>query len=578
MPAAAQAAPPLPFGHACTPQNGVLFCPTAGDGGRVPSFDGVPLDVDVTLPPTGDGPFPTIVILHGFGGSKADWETVNAEGLQSNGVVKTTAYHNNNVFYAQRGYAVVNYSARGFGRSCGSADSRTSPACDRGWIHLADQRNEVRDTQHLLGLLVDQGVARADALGVTGESYGGGQTQMLARLRNQVRLPSGAFAPWASPNGTPLEIKAAWSRWGWSDLAYSLVPNGRFLDFRPYRAGQSIRPYGVKKNSYMNGLFLLANLTGFVAPRGADPTADLNSWKTIVDRGEPYRSDALALANEIGTFHSASGLSGGSAPILIQNGWRDELFPVNEALRAYNSLRGLAGARVALQVGDVGHSPGSNKVATDQVFNDDAAAWFDALLKGSGTPQANGAVTAFTATCPKTAPGRGPIRTGSWRGLRRGTFRFGGRRAQRVTSAGGNAGTGRAFDQIIGGDTCKTVRRERARGTAVYQRRVRRSFTMLGLPTVRATVRTRGRNGFLAARLWHVLGRRQRLVSRGVYRLRPNQRGRITFQLFGNGYRFGPPPNRVKLELVGSDPNFLRTSNGRFSVRLSRLRVDLPTR
>jgi predicted acyl esterase len=174
LPAAAEAAPPLPFGHACTPQSGVLFCPTASDDQRVPSFDGVPLDVDVTLPPTGDGPFPTIVILHGFGGSKGDFEAVNAEGLQANGVVKTTAYHNNNVFYAQRGYAVVNYSARGFGRSCGAPDSRASPGCDRGWIHLADQRYEVRDTQHLLGLLVDQGVSRADALGVTGESYGGG--------------------------------------------------------------------------------------------------------------------------------------------------------------------------------------------------------------------------------------------------------------------------------------------------------------------------------------------------------------------------------------------------------------------
>ena len=40
------------------------------------------------------------------------------------------------------------------------ADSRTAPACDRGWIHLADHRYEVRDTQHLLGLLADQGVVR----------------------------------------------------------------------------------------------------------------------------------------------------------------------------------------------------------------------------------------------------------------------------------------------------------------------------------------------------------------------------------------------------------------------------------
>jgi hypothetical protein len=40
------------------------------------------------------------------------------------------------------------------------------------WIHLADQRYEARDSQHLLGLLVDQRVAKRGALGVTGISYG----------------------------------------------------------------------------------------------------------------------------------------------------------------------------------------------------------------------------------------------------------------------------------------------------------------------------------------------------------------------------------------------------------------------
>ena len=72
---AVQAAPPLPFGHACVPQDGVLFCPTATDAQRVPSWDGVPLDVDVTLPPTGDGPFPVIVMMHGWGGSKTAFES-----------------------------------------------------------------------------------------------------------------------------------------------------------------------------------------------------------------------------------------------------------------------------------------------------------------------------------------------------------------------------------------------------------------------------------------------------------------------------------------------------------------------
>src|SRR5918999_1927977 len=104
VPGAAQAAPPNPFGHACVPQNGVLFCPTVSDAQRVPSFDGVPLDVDVTLPPTGDGPFPTIVLLHGYPGDKTSLEAETAEGRQAGGT-PPFLYHYNNVFYALRGYA-----------------------------------------------------------------------------------------------------------------------------------------------------------------------------------------------------------------------------------------------------------------------------------------------------------------------------------------------------------------------------------------------------------------------------------------------------------------------------------------
>ena len=66
---------PTPFGHACTSQDGVRFCPSEGLQQRVPSFDGVPLDADVTLPATGSGPFPTIVMLHGWSGSTTSFES-----------------------------------------------------------------------------------------------------------------------------------------------------------------------------------------------------------------------------------------------------------------------------------------------------------------------------------------------------------------------------------------------------------------------------------------------------------------------------------------------------------------------
>jgi hypothetical protein len=97
------AAQPAPFGHACVAQNGVRFCPTTSLADRVTTWDGLPIDIDVTLPPTGDGPFPTIFMLHGLGGSKVDFEAPTPNGTSN------ATFHYNNVFFAQRGYLVVNY-------------------------------------------------------------------------------------------------------------------------------------------------------------------------------------------------------------------------------------------------------------------------------------------------------------------------------------------------------------------------------------------------------------------------------------------------------------------------------------
>src|SRR3954447_24059051 len=104
LPAAARAEP-APFGHACTATNGVRFCPTPDLASRPASFDGTPIDVDVTLPPTGDGPFPTILLLHGLGGTKASFEGTSP------------ALRYTNWYFAKQGFAVVNPTARGFGNS-----------------------------------------------------------------------------------------------------------------------------------------------------------------------------------------------------------------------------------------------------------------------------------------------------------------------------------------------------------------------------------------------------------------------------------------------------------------------------
>ena len=569
----------MPLGHGCNPLPTVRFCPTASDAQRVPTWDGVPLDVDVTLPPSGEGPFPTLVMLHGFPGTKESQEADDAQGTRGGRPTPRLA-HRNNVFYAERGYAVVNYSSRGFGRSCGVPDSRGA-GCARGWTHLFDQRYEARDTQHLLGLLVDQGIARPGALGVTGESGGSLQTLQLAWLRNRVRLPSGRFAIWRSPAGRRLSLAAAFPTWAGDDIVAALQPNGRFLDFE--RAGlQSGSPIGIENAAFVNALLFVAQASGFIPAPGVDPSADILNWRRDVERGEPYGARARAIVDQLTRYHSSVRLTGTPAPLLIQNGWADDLFPASEALRVYNRVRQRRlGAHVALQLIDTGHARGGAHLDQERAANDQAARFFDAWLMRRGRPPAAGSVLAYTQSCPRDAEGGTRFTARSWTRLHPGAFRLAGGDRQTVTHDGGSLDVGRAFTPNFGtSDACKTVPVQPvAPGTAVLERPVGAGFTLLGRPTVRLPIAVRGPSGQLDSRLWDVdpATGTQLLVTRGVYRLEAQQRGEALFQLHGNGYRFAPG-HRVKLELLGRDPDYLRPSNGAFSVTLGRIAVELPVR
>jgi fermentation-respiration switch protein FrsA (DUF1100 family) len=577
-----------PFGHACTTRSdGTRFCPTTeGGAGQtvdgVPSFDGVPLDVDVTLPAkVKQGPYPTIVMLHGWGGSKTDFESTDPNGDGSN------TYHYNNTFFAQRGYAVVNYTARGFGHSCGGGPGVDhTGACGQGYIRLADTRYEARDTQYLLGLLADQRIAKPNALGVTGISYGGGQSIELAYLRNRIRLPDGSFTQWTSPKGKSLSITAAWPRWPWSDLVDALLPNGRFRDTQVAPFQQSLHPVGIELRSYVSGLFALGKQSGYYcgdAPASSpctNPDADLNHNFALINAGEPPSAEALDRLAEIYSHHQGYGLSGTPSPLLIENGWTDDLFPPEHAIRIYNQASG--NSPVSLQFGDLGHSRGSNKTTVNQAFNGQGAAFFAHFLRGASGGPAPGAVTAYTQTCPKTSstPDGGPYTAPSYQQLHNGMITFSSAASQLVT-ASGDPNTSSAFDPIAGtSDACKTISSSTAPGTAVYNYTTTSGFTLLGLPTVTATIQTTGNFGELDSMLFDVdpVAGTERLISRGAYRLANNQSGQITFQLHGNGYAF-PAGHTVKLVLLGSDDPYLRLSNNTtFNVQVSGVTVKLPTR
>jgi fermentation-respiration switch protein FrsA (DUF1100 family) len=581
---AASAAEPAPFGHSCTAQNGVRFCPTQGSAQRVPTFDGVPLDVDVTLPAQGSGPFPTIVMLHGWGGSKTDFESDDPNGDGS------TTYHYNNAYYARHGYAVVNYTARGFGNSCGGGPGGDhSGACGQGYIRLADQRYEARDTQYLLGLLVDEGITKPNAIGVTGISYGGGQSMELAFLNDKIRKPNGDLAPWKSPHGTQLHIAAAYPRWPWSDLVDALLPNGRFLDTAIAPEGQSLNPVGVPIQSYITGLYALGQATGYycgTAPASTPCTnreANLPQSFAEIQAGQPLSADAknaLELTYENHDAYALRFVSGHSrpAPLLIENGWTDDLFPPEHALRPYNYLRSAYGNfPVSLQFGDLGHSRGANKAATNQYLNQQAVRFFAARLMHSGSGPAAGSVTTFTQTCPKTAPDAGPYRAPTWKALQRRGVAFGSDTAKTFTSAGGDPNVAKAFDPIAGtSDSCQTIQETNEENTANYRHRFTSPMTMMGLPTVHAQIQTTGKFGQIDARLWDITpDGRQRLISRGVYSLRNNQAGKISFQLHGNGWRFAKG-DVAELQLLGRDAPYYQASNGAFTVEVTSLQVGLP--
>lgn len=550
---------------AVQPANGnVRLC-----GGETTTWDGVTkIDVNVILPPEpgsgDDGPYPTIGYFHGWGGSKL--------GLGDPQVQQ----------WAEAGYAVFSMSDRGWGKSCGKEDlaDLLTAACAAGYNHLMDTRYEVRDAQFLISVLADEGVAQPQKIAATGVSYGGGMSLALAALRDRTMLPDGSLVAWKSPAGTPMELAAAAPQWPWSDLSYSLMPNGATLDYladNPYRGASGNAPIGVMKSSYVTGLYGIGTALSNYALPGTDPGADLTTWYALISAGEPYDSNPLAnsIVAEIAAHHSSYYIdhSQPPAPLLIQSGWNDDLFPVDEGVRFYNRTRAqYPGDPISLFLSDDGHARSQNKPADQALFRARRDAWFDHYLKGDGpTPQSS--AEALTTTCG--GPSEGPYEAASWHELSPGEIRIEGAGGQTAAGAGDPA-IGVAFDPIATADACATASGADQAGTANYRLSVPApGFTLLGSPTVIADLATTGADSELAARLLDVgPDGNERLVARGL--LRPGAGGKdVVFQLHPQGYRFAGG-HTVKLELLPSDAPYARPSNLQGPIAVSNLELRLP--
>src|SRR4051794_8161889 len=309
--------PPTTLPSSFTPS-----CPTEnpdGDwyGGRricsdtVPSFDQAKLDVDLTQPMQNTGSsHPLIVMLHGFGNNKHEWESTTDEG---DGADK---YHWNNHWFAKHGFYVLNYTARGFSDRGADQDADQPPTPadpsgsedpgHRGFIQLKSRDYEIKDTQWLTALVaatypdVDPG-----SIAVTGGSYGGIESWTQA-----------SQATWTFPHDQDatlpvLELQVAVPKYPSTDLSYSLVPNGHGggpsgTDIYESSQGHPDsdtgdgNPIGTPKLSYIQGLYALGTTKGVFEPGtstdGTYPcTYDkcesnhpIPAWKSRVDAGDPF--------------------------------------------------------------------------------------------------------------------------------------------------------------------------------------------------------------------------------------------------------------------------------------------------
>jgi hypothetical protein len=589
VPSSAASGGPKPFGLTCTTTEGVRFCP--GDvSHRVATFDGVPLDVNVVLPPghRASG-FPLIVELHGWAGAKLGLDD-DAGGFQDQRGGQY-AFLPSPRSLAKAGFAVLTYSSRGFGDSCGSPQSRNDAACTSGWTHLADARYEVHDTQWLAGLLADSGLVDARRVGVIGSSYGGIQALELSTLADRTVLPSGRYVPWTSPKRhLRMHLAAVVALDTASSLVDALVPNGRWRQDPAGRTASDLEPVGVPKLSWNAGLYGAGQAAGFIAPPGVDESSDLTTSFLRLAAGDP-EADPVALdaLKEMDAWHAAEGLNARGVthpPTLLVYGWTDSLFPVDQALRwtSYEQFAGAPGI-VGELLSDVGHPPAPNKAPDRRVVVSGTTAWMSHYLARRSVPVVHG-VEAWLHTC--TARSEGPVQAATFDGLHRWSVTLRGAGGTVVGDAGDLA-SGRATDPVTGDGICATQQAPIAAGSLVDSWPVRRPLTLIGAPTVtsplavtddesQAPYVTGPAGGTqLDARLWDVAPDGSALLlTRLLYRPRVGTQTQ-TFMLHPIAYRVAAG-HKLVLELRGSDAPYARPSNEPFTIDVGSLRLSLPVR
>ncbi|MEU9371596.1 alpha/beta fold hydrolase [Streptomyces avermitilis] len=258
--------------------------------------------IDTSYFTAGSGRRPAVLLAHGFGGSKADVRD-QAQKL------------------ARDGYAVLTWSARGFGGSTGK-------------IGLNDPKAEVADVSKLIDWLAGRPEVQLDKsgdprVGAAGDSYGGAVSLLAAGYDDRVDAIAPAITYW--------------------NMADALFPNGVF-------------------KKLWAGLFI--NSGGGCDKFEAQLCAMYNR---VAESGKP---DAQARALLDVRSPSAVGKRI-KVPTLLVQGQSDSLFSLGQADAAAGAIRA-NGAPVKVDWIAGGHDGGNMETSRVQAR---VGAWFDRYLK-----------------------------------------------------------------------------------------------------------------------------------------------------------------------------------------------------
>ncbi len=540
-----------------------------------------------------------MIFMHGWGNSKTDWESTTLEGDGAG------QYHWNNAWFASQGYVVLNYTARGFHKSCGKDTSGylylADPMCtdtpgEASWTHLADRRWEIHDSQYLAGLLVDDGLVSPRRIVASGGSYGGGQSWDLALSQDKVVASNSTdpshpvLVPWTSPKGTPLHLAAAAPMYPWTDLADALVQNGRAADgaHGGPADGNHHSPIGVDKQTYVAGLFGSGEASAQYPAPGTDPTADLTAWFAGINAGEPYAANPTAQAALVqvgGAFRSpyAMPVPTGSkeVPVFVIQGQTDPLFPGFQALDMINRLKAVdPNWPVSVFLGDVGHSYASNPPDVWVTAHNEGNAWLRAVM-GSRIPPIAAAppVAVSTTAC---MPGQTHVtyyaRTYAAVAPTVDVLHSAPLSTQTTASSNAPTSEGTQTDPIANSGCRRMAASQSDPNQAVYTWPAP-AGTLVGAPAVNVDVLVAGQSAEVAARLWEVdASGQQTLITRTVYRIEETSvltADHLRFELWPQAWQF-TAGDMLKLELTQDDSPVWRPDNLPSTLTFSNLTLTVP--